>query len=182
VNDLVPVPSTDDGAAFKPLYTTHVTVSGGGSAHGRATGTARSSDGALDLELRTPQELGGHATGPNPEQLFAAGFAASLHGALSLTARQHSLDPTSITVEATVALGRDPADGGYLLQANLVVNWPEVARETATRLLTKATALCPYAKMTSQGIPATIILSLCHIEAGISTDSRQLLNGMWGVA
>jgi Ohr subfamily peroxiredoxin len=155
----VNVPAHDYGAAFEPLYTTHVIVSGGGSAHGRATGTARSSDGALDLELRTPRELGGDATGPNPEQLFAAGFAASLHGALSLTARQHSLDPTSIMVEATVALGRDPADGGYLIQAGLLVNWPGVARETATRLLTKATALCPYAKMTTQGIRATIGLA-----------------------
>jgi Ohr subfamily peroxiredoxin len=159
VNDPVPAPSTGDGVAFKPLYTTHVTVSGGGSAHGRATGTARTSDGSFNLELRTPQELGGEATGPNPEQLFAAGFAASLHGALSLTARQHALDPTSITVEATVALGCDAADGGYLLQADLVVKWPGIARETATRLLTKATALCPYAKMTSQGIPATISLA-----------------------
>jgi Ohr subfamily peroxiredoxin len=147
------------GAAFKPLYTAQVTVSGGSSAHGRATGKARSVDGAIDLELRMPEELGGAASGPNPEQLFAAGYAACFHGVLSLLARENLLDPAPITVEASVALGRDPADGGYRLQADLVVSWPEVERETATRMLTKAAAICPYAKMTRQGTPATISLA-----------------------
>jgi lipoyl-dependent peroxiredoxin len=162
MTDPFPPLSTDHdygGAAFKPIYIAHVTVSGGTSAHGRATGKARSSDGALDLDLRTPKELGGDATGPNPEQLFAAGFAACLHGVLSLLARQHSLDPAPITVDASVACGRDPADGAYQLQAALQVNWPGIARETATNLLTKATALCPYARMTRQGTPTTITLA-----------------------
>lgn len=141
-----------------PIYTAHVTVGGGTSAHGRATGKARSSDGALDLDLRTPYELGGDTTGPNPEQLFAAGFAACLHGALSLLAREHSLDPAPITVEASVAFGRDPADGAYRLQADLRVRWPGADLETAEVLLARAIAVCPYAKMTSQGIPATITL------------------------
>jgi Ohr subfamily peroxiredoxin len=107
-----------------------------------------------------PAELGGDATGPNPEQLFAAGYAACFHGALSLVARQHLLDPAPITVEAAVAFGRDPGNGGYLLRADLVVSWPGVERATATRLLTKATALCPYSKMTRQGTPARISLAL----------------------
>ncbi|WP_221762752.1 Ohr family peroxiredoxin [Nonomuraea sp. WAC 01424] len=132
---------------------------GGGSAHGRASGQARSADGTLSLELRMPEELGGDNPGPNPEQLFAAGYAACFHGALSLLARRHLLDPESITVEATVAFGRDPADGGYQLHADLVVSWPGVESETATPLLAQATALCPYAKMTRQGIPATISLA-----------------------
>ncbi len=157
MHDPAPRPMDDD--VFKPLYTAHVTVDGGGSAHGRATGKARSSDGALDLDLRMPYELGGDTTGPNPEQLFAAGFAACLHGALSLVARRHSLDPAPITIEATVAFGRDPADGGYQLRADLAVTWPGVAREAATPLLAHAAALCPYAKMTRQGIPARITLA-----------------------
>jgi Ohr subfamily peroxiredoxin len=160
VND--PILSTDhdhSGATFKPLYVTTVAVSGGSSAHGRASGRARSSDGALDLELRMPGELGGDATGPNPEQLFAAGYAACFHGALSLLARRHLLDPGPITVAATVAVGRDPADGGYRLRADLVVTWPGAERETVAPLLVQATALCPYAKMTRQGIPATISLA-----------------------
>jgi osmotically inducible protein OsmC len=160
VND--PILSTDHdyrGAAFRPLYVTRVTVEGGSSAHGRATGRARSSDGALDLELRMPAELGGDATGPNPEQLFAAAYAACFHGALSLVARQHLLDPAPITVEVSVTFGREPADGGYELRADLVVTWPGVERDTAAPLLAQATARCPYAKMTRQGIPATINLA-----------------------
>lgn len=147
------------GSAFKPLYVTSVEVSGGSSAHGRATGRARSADGSLDLELRMPEELGGDTTGPNPEQLFAAGYAACFHGALSLLARQHRLDPEPITVKATVAFGRDPADGGYQLHADLVITWPEVDHAQAAPLLSQATALCPYAKMTRQGIPTTITLA-----------------------
>ncbi|GAA3223416.1 Ohr family peroxiredoxin [Nonomuraea helvata] len=147
------------GSAFRPLYVTRVAVSGGSSAHGRAPGRARSADGALALELRMPEELGGDNPGPNPEQLFAAGYAACFHGALSLLARRHLLDPSPITVEASVAFGRDPADGGYQLRADLVVRWPGVDRDTATPLLAQATALCPYAKMTRQGIPATINLA-----------------------
>ncbi|MEW2360213.1 Ohr family peroxiredoxin [Spirillospora sp. NPDC029432] len=144
--------------AFQPIYTARVTVSGGGSAHGRATGRARSADGALDLDLRAPEELGGDAAGPDPEQLFAAGFAASFHGVLGLVARRHGLDPAPITVEAAVAVGRDPAGGGYLLRAALAVRWPGVGRETAAPLLAEAAGLCPYASMTRQGIPAAIDL------------------------
>jgi lipoyl-dependent peroxiredoxin len=164
MNDPVAIPALSTahdyaGTAFKPIYTAKVTVSGGSSSHGRATGRALSHDGALDLELRMPEELGGDATGPNPEQLFAAGFAACFHGVLSLVVRRRSLDPAPITVGATVAFGRDPADGGYLLQAHLVVNWPGAERETADRLLADAAALCPYTKMTRQGTPATITLA-----------------------
>ncbi|GII82174.1 peroxiredoxin [Sphaerisporangium siamense] len=150
----------DHGTATSPsFYVARVAVSGGGSAHGRATGRARSADGVLDLELRVPAELGGDATGPDPEQLFAAAYAACFHGALSLLARRHRLDPGPITVEAAVALGRDPADGGYRLRADLVVTWPGVGHDAAAPLLAQAATLCPYAKMTRHGIPATITLA-----------------------
>lgn len=148
-----------DGEAFAPIYTTTVTVSGGTASHGRASGRARSADGALDLPLRMPAELGGDGHGTNPEQLFAAGFAACYHGALSLVARQVPLDPTEISVEATVAFGRDPADGGYLLRIDLVVKWPGIDPEIAAPLLAKADSLCPYAKMAWQGTPTTITLA-----------------------
>ncbi|GGW98317.1 peroxiredoxin [Streptomyces malachitofuscus] len=154
--------STDkdfDGASFSAIYTTTVTVSGGAAGHGRASGRARSDDGVLDLGLRLPAELGGDGSGTNPEQLFAAGFAACYHGALSLVARQEELDPGAIRVEATVAFGRDPADGGYLLRADLVVDWPGIGPETAAPLLEKAGSLCPYAKMTAHGTPASITLA-----------------------
>ncbi|MGW2387463.1 Ohr family peroxiredoxin [Streptomyces sp. NPDC001658] len=148
-----------DGEEFSPIYTTTVTVHGGVASHGRASGRARSSDGSLDLDLRMPAELGGDGRGTNPEQLFAAGFAACFHGALSLLARQEGLDPAAISVEATVAFGRDPEDGGYLLHVDLVARWPGVAPETAGDLIEKADALCPYARMAWRGTPTTITLA-----------------------
>jgi lipoyl-dependent peroxiredoxin len=164
VTEQSPLPnlSTDkdfDGESFAPIYTTKVTVSGGTASHGRASGRARSADGVLDLDLRMPVELGGDGQGTNPEQLVAAGFAACLHGALSLVARQAGLDPTTISVEATVAFGRDPEDGGYLLHVDLAVKWPGIDPEVASPLLEAAASLCPYAKMAWQGTPTTITLA-----------------------
>lgn len=147
------------GTSFSPIYTTTVTVSGGTASHGRASGRARSDDGVLDLSLRMPAELGGDGQGTNPEQLFAAGFAACFHGALSLVARQAALDPSTISVEATVAFGRDPEDGGYLLRVDLVVSWPGTDAEIAAPLLEKADSLCPYARMAWRGTPTTITLA-----------------------
>ena len=148
-----------DGDSFAPIYTTTVTVSGGAAAHGRASGRARSDDGVLDLDLRMPAELGGDGEGTNPEQLFAAAFAACFHGALSLVARQAGLVPVPISVEATVAFGRDPEDGGYLLHVDLVVKWPGIDPEIAAPLLEKADSLCPYARMAWQGTPTTVTLA-----------------------
>ncbi|MBT2409005.1 Ohr family peroxiredoxin [Streptomyces sp. ISL-12] len=164
MTDRIPLPalSTEkdyDGDEFWPLYTTTVTVHGGAVSHGRASGRARSSDGALDLDLRMPAELGGDGRGTNPEQLFAAGFAACFHGALSLLARQEALDPAAISVLATVAFGRDPGDGGYLLHVDLVVRWPGADRALATALMERADALCPYARMAWRGTPTTITLA-----------------------
>ncbi|GAA2297839.1 Ohr family peroxiredoxin [Streptomyces kunmingensis] len=147
------------GPSFSPIYTTTVSVSGGSAAHGRASGRARSSDGVLDLDLRMPAELGGDGRATNPEQLFAAGFAACFHGALSLVARQEELDPATISVDATVAFGRDPDDGGYLLRVDLVVKWPGVDREIAAELIEQADSLCPYSRMAWRGTPTTITLA-----------------------
>ncbi|MEU0965797.1 Ohr family peroxiredoxin [Streptomyces sp. NPDC005917] len=148
-----------DGTATSAIYTTTVTVTGGATEHGRASGKARSADEDLDLDLRMPTELGGDGQGTNPEQLFAAGLAASLHAALSLVARQAALATAGIAVAATVALGPDPRDGGYLLHVDLVVEWPGIPRETAAPMLKKAEALCPYARMARRGTPMTIALA-----------------------
>lgn len=144
-----------DGASFSAIYETTVTVSGGPAKHGRASGRARSDDGVLDLGLRMPAELGGDGHGTNPEQLFAAGFAACFHRALSLVARQEELDPADISV----AFGPDPADGGHLLRVDLVVGWRGVDPEIAEPLLEQADSLCPCAKMAVRGTPTTITLA-----------------------
>ncbi|SOE60524.1 peroxiredoxin, Ohr subfamily [Streptomyces sp. OV198] len=153
--------STDkdfEGETFAPIYTTTVTMSGGMASHGRASGRARSADGVLDLNLRMPAELGGDGQETNPEQLFAAGIAACFHGALSLVTRQAALDPAAISVEATVAFGRDPEDGGYLLHVDLEVKWPDIDLAVAAPLVEKADSLCPYTKMAMRGTPTSIRL------------------------
>jgi lipoyl-dependent peroxiredoxin len=139
------------GREFCPLYTTTVTVSGGETGHGRASGVARSDDGNLCVELRLPTELGGPGNGTNPEQLFAAGFAACFHGALNLIGKRSAMEPNDVAVQVEVSFGRDPMDGGYALAIDVRVRMPGVERSTAEEMVRIAERLCPYAKMARQG-------------------------------
>lgn len=146
------------GDAFQPLYTATVAVTGGEARHGRASGTARSHDGELDLALRLPTELGGPGGGTNPEQLFAAGFAACFHGALSLLAAREQIEIPDATVTAQVTFGRDPADGLFTLAATVRIALPGVERRLAATLVRHTERLCPYAKMARQGIECVVYL------------------------
>lgn len=139
------------GRDFDPLYTTTVTISGGETAHGRASGVARSDDGNLALDLRLPTELGGPGNGTNPEQLFAASFAACFHGALNLVGKRANMEINDTAVEVQVSFGRDPMDGGYALAIDVRVRMPGVERYVAEELVRHAERLCPYAKMARQG-------------------------------
>jgi Ohr subfamily peroxiredoxin len=139
------------GQEFLPLYTTTVSVSGGATGHGRASGRVRSDDGNLEVELRLPAAFGGPGDGTNPEQLFAAGFAACFHGALNLLAKREGMKLDDIVVEAQVSFGRDPMDGGYALVIDLRVRMPSVERRVAEEFVRNAERLCPYAKMARQG-------------------------------
>lgn len=147
------------GQDFTALYTTKVTVSGGEAAHGRASGIARSDDGNLNLDLRLPAALGGTGNGTNPEQLFAAGYGACFHGALSLIARRAKVGVEAMTVAVEVSFGRDPADGGYALVADLRIRMPGVARTVAEELVRNTERLCPYAKLARQGMQSTITVT-----------------------
>ncbi|ACC75439.1 Ohr family peroxiredoxin [Paraburkholderia phymatum] len=148
-----PLPQLDRyrGRDFAPLYTTTVTVSGGTTGHGRASGVARSDDGNLDLVLRLPEELGGCGDGTNPEQLFAAGFAGCFHGALNLLGKRIGIELDDMAVDVQVAFGRDPMDGGYALAIDVRVRVPGVERAVVEELVRNAERLCPYAKMARQG-------------------------------
>lgn len=142
-----------------PLYTTTVAVSGGESRHARASGRVVSDDGNLDLVLRLPRELGGNGGGTNPEQLFAAGFAACFHGAMTLVAGARKIRlPQDIDIAATVTFGRDPADGLFLIQADLSVSLPTMDSDEAAALMAEAEKVCPYAKMARVGMQSTIRL------------------------
>lgn len=146
------------GDAFQPLYTATVAVTGGEARHGRASGTARSHDGELDLALRLPTELGGPGGGTNPEQLFAAGFAACFHGALSLLAAREHIEIPDAEVTAQVTFGRDPMDGLFTLAATVRIALPGVERRVAATLVRNTERLCPYAKMARQGIECIVYL------------------------
>ncbi|WP_175703708.1 Ohr family peroxiredoxin [Burkholderia ambifaria] len=139
------------GREFQPLYTTSVTVSGGETGHGRASGVVRSDDGNLAVDLRLPAEFGGPGDGTNPEQLFAAGFAACFHGALNLLTQRADIEPADTVVEVRVSFGRDPMDGGHALLIDVQVRMPGVDRSIAEELVRAAERLCPYAKMARQG-------------------------------
>jgi Ohr subfamily peroxiredoxin len=133
----------------KVLYTGRTHTTSGGR-----DGTARSSDGRLDIALSSPGTSG---SGTNPEQLFAAGWSACFIGAMGLAAQAGKIAlPKDLSVDAEVDLGRN--EGGYALQARLFVNLPGVPRDVAQGLIDTAHATCPYSKMTRGNIGVTITL------------------------
>jgi Ohr subfamily peroxiredoxin len=146
------------GADFLSLYTATVRVNGGESRHGRASGVARSDDGFLDLRLRMPRELGGPGGGTNPEQLFAAGYAACFHGALSLLAARANVAIPDAEVVAQVTFGRDPVDGLFTLAVDIRIRLPAVDRAIAEELVRNTERICPYAKMARTGIDCVVSL------------------------
>jgi Ohr subfamily peroxiredoxin len=147
------------GRDFHPLYTTSVTVRGGEAAHGRASGIAISDDGELLVELRLPVEMGGTGGGTNPEQLFAAGYAACFHGALSMLAERAGLAIPDASVTATVSFGRDPVDGLFTITANINIHLPGLAKAVAEELVRNTERLCPYSKMARNGIESVVMLT-----------------------
>jgi lipoyl-dependent peroxiredoxin len=148
-----------EGDAILPLYTAEVRVSGGAVRHGRASGEAKSSDGALDVQLRLPTELGGPGGATNPEQLFAAAYAACFHGTLSLVAAKRKIALNDVNIRAKVTLARDPEDGLFLITAELTAQLPGVDKDTAASLVREAETLCPYAKMSKAGFKGMVDLA-----------------------
>ncbi|SDZ29756.1 peroxiredoxin, Ohr subfamily [Variovorax sp. YR634] len=147
------------GPEFQSLYSTKVTVSGGEAAHGRASGVARSNDGCLDIALRLPVELGGGGGGTNPEQLFAAAYAACFHGALNLLATRKGIPLVDARVEVSVAFGRDPMDGLFMLTADVAIHLPGVEKSLAEELVRRTERFCPYAKLARNGMTSIVALA-----------------------
>lgn len=157
-----PPPSLLDkyrGDEALPLYTGRVRVDGGEAAHGRASGVVRSDDGALQVELRMPEALGGPGGGTNPEQLLAASCAACFHGAINVLATRAGIALTGASVEAAVTFARDPVDGLFLLSAQVRVRLPGVEPTLARELIRNTERICPYAKMFRQGIDHVVTLA-----------------------
>ena len=147
------------GQEFKPIYSTVVTVSGGEAEHGRASGVARSDDGNLNVQLRLPTALGGDGGGTNPEQLFAAAYAACFHGALNLLAAKRKIPVHDANVQMSVAFGRDPVDGLFMLTADVRIHLPDVEKSVAEELVRSTERFCPYAKMARNGITSIVALA-----------------------
>lgn len=134
----------------KPLYTANALAAGEGR-----NGTARTSDGKLDVTLASPVELGGTGRGTNPEQLFAAGYAACFHSALRMLALKERADLTDSAVAAKVHLVQ-PDGTAYVLEVELEVALPVLDLSTAEALVARAHAICPYSNATRGNITVDI--------------------------
>jgi lipoyl-dependent peroxiredoxin len=123
------------------------------TAHGGRDGTARTEDGTFEVKLATPKELGGAGgAGNNPEQLFAAGYAACFIGAMKAAAGGLKLRvPAETTVTATVGIG-PRSEGGFGLDAELRVQLPGLDRADAERLVAAAHQICPYSNATRNNV------------------------------
>ncbi len=131
----------------KVIYTAEAHVTGG-----RAEGHGESTDGALDVQLRPPAELGGEGGGTNPEQLFAVGFAACFESALGAVARRHKLDVGDVAIDSKVSL-LPTEERGFKLAVELDVSLPHVDDpEQAVRLVAGAHKVCPYSNATRGNI------------------------------
>lgn len=136
---------------MKSLYVAAAT------AHGGREGKVQSSDGVLDLDLKMPRELGGpggHAT--NPEQLFAAGYAACFESALRLVARMQQKPLKDAHITAHVTLGQTE-DKGFKLAVELHGKLDGVPAPEAQALMEAAHQVCPYSKATRGNIDVKVV-------------------------
>ncbi len=129
------------------LYTAEAHVTGG-----RAEGHGRSSDGALEVDLRIPTEMGGPGGGTNPEELFAVGYAACFEGALGVAGRRAKADTGDAQIDSKVSLSPD-GKGGFQLGVELDVTLPSVSDDSqAVDLVRSAHQVCPYSNATRGNI------------------------------
>jgi osmotically inducible protein OsmC len=124
------------------LYTAVATATGDGR-----NGHTASEDGILDLDVRIPKEMGGAGGATNPEQLFAAGYAACFHSALKVVGGQEKADVTGTEVSASVSIGTLD-NGGFGLAVELDVHAPNLEHDAALALVEKAHQVCPYSNAT----------------------------------
>jgi Ohr subfamily peroxiredoxin len=135
-----------------PIYTAHAKATGG------RDGNAASNDGRLRVKLSVPSELGGPGgEGTNPEQMFAAGYAACFIGALKFVGgRDRIAVPADTSIESSVGIGRLAA--GFGIEVELRVSLPGVPREIAERLVSEAHQVCPYSNATRGNIDVRLIV------------------------
>lgn len=132
------------------LYTAHAHVTGG------RDGSAKTDDGKLDVKLAPPKELDGNGAGTNPEQLFAAGYAACFLGAMRLVAGNDKVAlPQGVAIDADVSLGKDAQDN-FQLGVIFNIALPGMDKGAADALVAKAHQVCPYSRATRGNIDVTL--------------------------
>lgn len=131
---------------MKAMYTAQAKAVAGRAGH------VSSEDGHLSLDLTPPKEMGGPGTGTNPEQLFAAGYAACFHSAMLYVAQQQKLDTTGSSVEGHVSIGMNDAGPGFKLAVRHVVSLPSLPQDQAEKLVHDAHQVCPYSNATRGNI------------------------------
>jgi osmotically inducible protein OsmC len=135
----------------KVIYTAEATVTGG-----RANGHGRTTDGNLDVQLRSPKEMGGEGDGTNPEQLFAVGYAACFEGALGVVGRRERAEVGDVSIDSRVSL-LPTEDRGFKIAVELDVSLPQVQDpDQAVKIVAAAHQVCPYSNATRGNIDVTI--------------------------
>jgi Ohr subfamily peroxiredoxin len=134
------------------LYTAVATATATGD--GR-NGHTRTADGLIDLDLATPKELGGAGGASNPEQLFAAGYAACFLSALKLVAGQQKAPIVDAGVTAEVGIGPN-SSGGFGLEITLHIELGGLDQAAAEQLVEAAHQVCPYSNATRGNVPVTL--------------------------
>jgi lipoyl-dependent peroxiredoxin len=135
---------------MKTLYTAAATATSGRS------GRVVADDPTLDLALAVPKAFGGPGgDGTNPEQLFAAGYAACFSSALALVARLQKIDVGDPTVTAHVSIGKDETEA-YGLAVELVGRFDSLPADQAQSLMEAAHEVCPYSKATRGNVEVTL--------------------------
>jgi lipoyl-dependent peroxiredoxin len=134
----------------KPIYTAEAHVTGG-----RAEGHGRTTDGALEVDLRLPPEMGGQGGGTNPEQLFAVGYAACFEGALGAVARRMKVEAGDVEIDSKVSMSAGE-DRSFVLAVELDVKLPSVEGDAAVELVREAHKVCPYSNATRGNIDVTL--------------------------
>jgi len=147
------------------IYTAEAHVTGG-----RAEGHGRSSDGALEVDLRLPEEMGGHGGGTNPEQLFAVGYAACFESALGTAARRRRQEAGDVAIDSEVML-LPTADRRFKLAVTLAITLPSIAdADEAVNLVSEADQVCPYSNAIRGNVDVSITANGHPLEA---TSERQ---------
>ena len=134
----------------KVIYTAEAHVTGG-----RAEGHGKTSDGALEVDLRLPAEMGGEGGGTNPEQLFAVGYAACFEGAIGAVARRGKFEVGDVGIDSKVSLHPGP-ERTFILSVELDVTLPSVEGDDAIELVREAHTVCPYSNATRGNIEVTL--------------------------